>query len=257
MGCNTSSAEPKGFLYTNYRRIDTIYEEAREVCEQLTRESGPLIVALDTFLTVIGSPAPPYPLSCGLFALFIPLIHDLQLQSPLPLQDSFPGLTVLNYKITSIALLRAWEVWVRLSKEIGFALDYLTASLPRVIDSGFIPFRIDREIAGLSINPDIRPIDLRKLRKVTESNSRFLFLSCEELHKTVARVRSAALETIEVVEALKRDTALQTEVVALGRAGDTDPGEVWRQKEPAIRSLVTQVFPQYLRSHLCEPAKYG
>ena len=237
MGCSASDAAPKAFLYTSNQRIDEMYASATETIELLRRESGPLIVSLDSFLAVTGSPTPPFSVSCALLSLLIPLVHDLHLSPPLPLRPYFPGLEFLQYKVTALSLLRAWEVWIKLSKEISFSLDYLQKSLPRAVESGFIPFLVEREVTGLSLEPDIRAIDLRKLRKAIDQNSLVLLASAEDLHNTIKRVKTAALEAISVLEALASKAELQHRVVELALEACKDPADVWDRQENEIRDL--------------------
>lgn len=238
MGCSASDGAPRAFLYTSNPRIDEIYATAAETIELLRRESGPLIVSLDSFLAVAGSPTPPFSVSCALLCLLIPLTQDLRLSPPLPLRPCFPGLSFLQCQITAVSLLRAWEVWRKLCKEIGFSLDYLQRALPRAFESGIAPFLVEREVVGLSMEQDIRAIDLRKLRRVIDQNSAVLLASAEELHTTIKRVKAAALEATTVLEVLTARVELQHRVVELGLQGWEDPAEVWNRQESEVRDLV-------------------
>jgi hypothetical protein len=222
-----------------------MYAAATETIELLRSESGPLIVSFDSFLTVTGSPSPPFSISCALLSLLIPLASDLHMCPPLPLRPYFPGLSILQYQITSLNLLRAWEVWLKLSKEICFSLDYLQNSLPRAMESGFVLFLVEREAAGLSVEPDIRVIDLRKLRKAIDQNSVVLLASAEDLHSTIKRVKSTALEAIHVLEALSERADLQEKVLELRLEDSKDPAEVWRRQERDIRTLAQACLAPY------------
>lgn len=113
------------------------------------------------------------------------------------------------------------------------------------MESGFVLSLVEREAAGLSVEPDIRVIDLRKLRKAIDQNSVILLASAEDLHSTIKRVKSAALEAIYVLEALSERSDLQEKVLELRLEDSKDPAEVWRREERDIRTLAQACLAPY------------
>ena len=113
------------------------------------------------------------------------------------------------------------------------------------MESGLALFVVEKEVVGLSVEPNIRAIDLRKLRKAIDQNSVVLRASAEDLHSTIKRVKSTALEAISILEALSERADLQEKVLQLQLEGSKDPAEVWRRQERDIRTLIQACLVPY------------
>lgn len=243
MGCAGSicaSAASPSFYYTSLPQIDRVYKDVRRLVSLMRKESAHLEVAYDTFITVSGTFAHPaaQKVGLGLVAVLVAVLEELKLTPPLALGTHFPGLLVDEDRLKTAEVARAWGVWVKLAAETRITLDYLQANLLRALDCASSPNKIKEMISQLGQSPDIRLIDIRKLEKITASNSAILLEAAENFHRTIQRIRDIACSSIAVLTALAGALDLQRRLQALSvraeRAGWRDPAEIVREMKEEL-----------------------
>lgn len=209
----------------------------------LRKESAHLEVAYDSFITASGSSASPRKVGFGLLVVLIAVTAELEMKPPFPIGAHFPGLLIHLESVKSEDVVRAWSVWLQLVTETKIMLDYLHGNLGKALECAKTPQLVESMIAALGQSPDIRPIDLRKLSKVTSANRAVLCEAADNFHRTIQRVRDIVYESITVLYSLYNSLDLQRKLQAVSlkarQSGLIDPESIVRELGGDVRELLT------------------
>lgn len=206
MGCQSSivKLKPNGsFIPTSNPEIDDLYKELDEAISQLNRQGGPMVVAIDTFVTVTGGSKYSASTAHGLVATLIVTLAELPQESQLVLMNQYPGLIVDIDRLAHIESLRAWELWRNLSYELLKAIADLDSYLSHALRCAEIPDSISKALTRLSHDSEIRVIDLRKLNIILEANRPVLLEAADSFHRSIEKVVQIVEESLAVLEGLR------------------------------------------------------
>ena len=205
MGCQSSS-EPSltgssTFVPTSVSEIDQMYKTAELTYLNFHKDSGTMLVAIDTFQTATGGGKKST--AKAVLATLVAVMADL-LESDYAIipQTTFPGLSVADSALRHTEAQRAWHLWDSLAGELLIMITEIEAYFPQASDCAEIPKKVKTLVETLSKNDDIRVIDLRKLNTFIAMNNRALLDGAGEFHTAVYRIKSIISEAVIVIETL-------------------------------------------------------
>jgi len=250
MGCQNSAAPlPTGssvFVPTSIPEIDQMYRTAEQSFLSFHKDSGTMLVAIDTFQTATGGVRGST--AKAVLATLVAVMADLR-QSDYSLipQTTFPGLCIADSALRHEGAQRAWHLWDSLAGELLIMMSEIETYFPQANHCAEIPRRVKDLVEKLSREDDIRVIDLRKLHTFIAFNNAALLDGAGEFHTAVTRIKNIILEAVSVIEALHvpaRMSRLKDLSVVAMTLKAFDPLEVLQHLQTPLTEFLHEIKPQ-------------
>ena len=189
------------FVPTSIPEIDQMYKTAEQSFLSFHKDSGTMLVAIDTFQTATGGGRGST--ARAVLATLVAVMADLRESdySLIP-QNTFPGLCIADTALVHEGAQRAWHLWDSLAGELLIMMSEIEAYFPQASHCAEIPKRVKELVEKLSREDEIRVIDLRKLHTFISLNNAALLDGASEFHTAVTRIKTIILDAVVVIESL-------------------------------------------------------